>query len=66
MRLFDTHCHFNDEAFDEDRDAVINQIYESGVKNAVVIGYNLEASKNAVEIANEHDFIYAAVRNPSK
>ena len=66
MKLFDTHAHYNDEAFDEDREEIIKQIYESGVTNAVVIGYDLKHSKSAVEIANEYDFIYAAVRNSSK
>ena len=66
MNLFDTHAHYNDEAFNEDRDEVIKKIYNYGVKNTTVIGYNLESSKKAIQIANEYDFIYAAVRNTSK
>lgn len=66
MRLFDTHAHYNDEAFDDDREEVIRKIYESGIKNTVVIGYNIDSSKKAIQIANEHEFIYAAVRNSSK
>lgn len=66
MRLFDTHAHYNDDAFKEDKEDIINKIYEAGVTNTVVVGYDLEHSKSAVEIANEHDFIYASVRNSSK
>ena len=66
MRLFDTHAHYNDKAFNEDREEIIKQIYEAGVTNAVVIGYDLEHSKKAVELAEKYDFIYATVRNSSK
>ena len=66
MRLFDTHAHYNDEAFKEDKEDIIKKIHEAGVTNAVVIGYDIEHSKIAVKIANEYEFIYAAVRNSSK
>ena len=66
MRLFDTHAHYNDEAFDEDREEIIKKIYEAGVTNIVVIGYDLEHSGTAVELAEKYGFIYAAVRNTSK
>ena len=61
MRLFDTHAHYNDEAFNEDREEIIKKIYDYGVTNTVVVGYDIEHSKSAVELANKHDFIYAAV-----
>lgn len=66
MKLFDTHSHYNDEAFNEDREEIIQKIYEAGVENTVVVGDNIENSKKAVELAKIHDFIYAAVRNTSK
>ncbi len=59
MELFDSHSHLNDEKFDEDRDKIIKEIYESGVTNFVTAGYSLESSKLAIEIANKYDFIYA-------
>ena len=61
IRLFDTHSHYNDEAFDEDRDEVIKSIFEYGVQNTVVVGDNIKNSKKALEIASEYDFIYAGV-----
>lgn len=66
MKLFDTHAHYNDEAFNEDREEIIKKIYDYGVTNTVVIGYDIEHSKTAVHIANTYDFIYAAVRNSPK
>lgn len=61
MEFFDTHSHYNDEAFDEDRKEIIDAIYKEGITKAVVIGYNLEKSKKAIELAEENDFLYAAV-----
>lgn len=59
MDFFDSHSHLNDEKFDEDRDKVIKEIYESGTTNFVTAGYSVESSKKAIEIANNYDFIYA-------
>ena len=38
MRLFDSHCHINDKAFDADRDEVVLRMREAGVEKAVVVG----------------------------
>ena len=61
MELFDSHAHYNDEKFDEDREEILKQIYESGVTKLVCVGYDVESSKKAVEIASNHDFVYATV-----
>ena len=61
MALFDSHCHLNDEKFDNDRDVVIRGSYESGVTNFVTVGYDIESSKRAIEIAKKYDFVYATV-----
>ena len=61
MELFDSHAHYNDEKFKEDKEQLLKQIYDSGVTKLICAGYSLKASKEAVEIANTHDFIYAIV-----
>lgn len=58
IELFDTHAHYNDEKFDEDREEVIQKVYESGVKNLVNAGYSLESSKKALEIASNYNWMY--------
>lgn len=65
MKLFDTHSHYNDEKFDEDREEIIKLVYEAGITNTVVVGDNIENSKKVTQIAKTHDFIYSAVRNTS-
>ena len=61
MGLFDSHSHLNDEKFDDDRDKIIKEIYESGVTNFVTAGYSVESSKKAIELAQKYNFIYATV-----
>ena len=61
MELFDSHAHYNDEKFEEDREEILKEIYKSGVTKLVNAGYSLESSKSAIQIANSHDFIYSAV-----
>ena len=59
MNLFDSHAHYDDEKFNEDREEIIKKVYESGVTKLVSAGYSLQGSYKAVEIANKYDFIYA-------
>ena len=59
--LFDSHAHINDEKFDEDREEVIQHLRDSGIDLMVNPGADMESSRSAVELANEVDFIYAAV-----
>ena len=61
MELFDNHAHYNDEKFNEDRDEIIKEIYNSGVTKFICAGYSLESSIKAMEIANQYDFIYTIV-----
>lgn len=61
MKLFDSHAHYNDEKFSEDREIVLQEIKKSGIEKLVVAGYNLEKSKEAIQIANEYENIFATV-----
>ena len=59
MELFDTHSHYNDEKFEKDREEIIKQTYEAGITKFVCAGYNLESSREAIDIANKYEFIYS-------
>ena len=50
---FDTHCHLNSEQLYENRDEFIKHALDNQVEMMVVVGYDLESSKKAVEIAKE-------------
>lgn len=59
MSFFEQHAHYNDEKFDEDREDVINKVYNSGVTKIVNAGYSVESSIQAIDLAEKYSFIYA-------
>lgn len=60
MEFFDSHSHYNDESFDIDREELINKTLEENITRMMCIGYNVEKSTKAIEIAQKHSFIYAS------
>ena len=59
--LFDTHAHYDDPAFDEDRDAVLSSLPDKDVGLVVVPGCTVETSRQALELAEKFPLVYAAV-----
>lgn len=59
--MLDSHCHLDDEQLFEEREQVIKSANEAGVSLMMTIGCDLESSKKAVQIANEHKCVYAAI-----
>lgn len=59
--LFDTHAHLDDDRFDKDRDEVISQCKQDGVKLILNAGSNIETSVKAIALSKKYEFIYAAV-----
>ena len=58
MELFDSHAHYNDEKFDEDREEIINEVYASGVTKLINAGYSLKSSIYALQIAKKYNWMY--------
>lgn len=59
MEFFDSHAHYNDEKFEQDRNEIINNIYEDGITRVICVGYNLEQSKKALDFSKDFHFMYA-------
>jgi len=60
--MFDTHAHYNDDHFDEDRDVLLDNLFSSkGVKNIINVGCDIKSSLAAIELAERYEQIYAAV-----
>ncbi len=58
---FDTHCHLQDEAFQDDRSEVFNRARANGVSYILLAASNLEDSKEALELALAHENVYCAM-----
>ena len=58
--IFDSHAHYDDHAFDEDREEVLAALAESGVGTVVNVGASLEGTRRTVELAERYPFIYGA------
>ena len=59
--LIDTHSHLHDPRFDDDREAVLNRARNAGVEVMITVGTDLETSRAAIALAEQHPFIYATV-----
>lgn len=59
--IFDTHIHLNDKQFFNDIEHYLHEAREKGVTKFLCVGYDLESSRLAVELARKYKDIYAAV-----
>ncbi len=59
--LFDTHAHMDDRAFDADRAQLLAGLPEKGIQLLMNPGCSLASSRNAAALADQYDYIYAAV-----
>jgi len=59
--LVDTHAHLQWTSFNKDREKVISRARKAGVEHIVNIGFDLEGSRKAVELAEKYNGLYATV-----
>ena len=58
--IFDSHAHYTDKAFNDDRENMLGSLRESGICGVINCGADIESSVFSVELANKYDYIYAA------
>ncbi len=58
MRIFDTHAHYSDKRFDEDRDEVIAKLCPSGVELVTDVACDLRSVEKTFELIEKYDFFY--------
>ncbi|WP_101696673.1 TatD family hydrolase [Clostridium minihomine] len=59
--IFDSHAHYDDEAFAPDREELLQSLPEKGVCTVVSMGADYEGCKGALDLASRYSYIYAAV-----
>lgn len=59
--IFDSHCHYDDHAFDADRDELIDAIHQNGVSQFVNIGCDIESCYTGIALAEKYPFFHCTV-----
>ena len=58
--IFDSHAHYTDKAFNDDRENMLGSLKESGICGVINCGADLESSQKSVALSEEYDYIYCA------
>jgi len=58
---FDTHAHYDDKRFDDDRDELLGSMHGSGITLILNAASNLSSAKFSLKLADKYPFVYAAV-----
>ncbi len=59
--IFDSHAHYDDKKFDDDRDELLSSLFKNGVCNIVNCGSDLRSSITSLNLASKYNEVYAAV-----
>jgi len=59
--IFETHAHYDDGRFDDDRDELLCQLKQAGVGRVINVGASLESTKTTLALSEKYDFVFAAV-----
>ena len=61
QNIFDSHAHYDDPRFDEDRDALLGSMAEHGVRAIMNVGNTTHANLAGIELAKQYPFIYCSI-----
>ena len=59
--IIETHAHYDDEAFDADREELLRKLPEKGIGRVINVGASMRTTRNSISLAEKYPFIYAAV-----
>lgn len=59
--IFETHAHYDDEAFDEDRDQLLRSLSLNGIKKVVNVAASVAGLRATLDLASKYDFMYGAL-----
>ena len=58
--IFETHAHYDDKMFNEDRESLLDGMQEAGIGRIVNIGADLASTASSIALADQYPFVYAA------
>lgn len=59
--IFESHAHYDDDAFDADRESILQQCQDQGIEYIVNVSASLHSVKTTLALAESHPFVYASV-----
>lgn len=59
--IVDTHAHYDDEAFDPDREELLGSMLENGIEKIVNVCASIDGLNHTVKLMEKYSFIYGAV-----
>lgn len=59
--IFDTHAHYDDEAFDADREELLERLPKEGIARIVNVGASLASCRSTIALMNRYEFVYGAI-----
>lgn len=59
--IFETHSHYDDEAFAEDGAKLLAELPSAGIARIINVGASIESTKTTLKLAEDHGHVYAAV-----
>lgn len=59
--IFETHAHYDDEAFDEDRETLLETMHAQGIEKIINVGASLQGVRDTVALTEKYPFVYGAV-----
>ena len=60
-KIFDTHAHYDDDAFNEDREQLLEMLPQQGIARVVDVGASLASCRKVLELMERYDYIYGAI-----
>lgn len=59
--IFDTHAHYDDDAFDEDRESLLDSLQDNGIELVVNVAASMDSCRTTLELIEKYDFMYGAL-----
>ncbi len=59
--IFDTHAHYDDAAFAEDREALLSSLPGRGIGRVINVCSDMDSLRTTMELAEKYPYIYGAV-----
>ena len=59
--IFESHAHYEDKKFDEDREELLNLLPKQGIAYVVNVGSSLATTRATLELIRQYDYMYGAV-----